>query len=202
MLKLLFCFALAAGAWQLFFSTPSAISLSAGVKVAEAPRQSKIADKKRAATYLFEGHQITPLANFSIQAKVLAREDYSFDRGAELSPVDLALGWQNMSDQRIVDQIKISQSNRWYRWRVSDFPIPRKHIETQSANMHLIPRDGTVRRQLDKIRVGQIIQLEGQLVDINGNDGFKWKSSLTRDDVGANACELIMVDSISLINAS
>ena len=39
-----------------------------------------------------DGHTITPLQPFRLEARVLGREDYRFDRGARISPTDLALG--------------------------------------------------------------------------------------------------------------
>ncbi|HRN63018.1 MAG TPA: hypothetical protein PLF73_11205, partial [Luteimonas sp.] len=37
---------------------------------------------------------LTPLAGFSVSARVLGRKDYSTGREADFSPTDLALGWQ------------------------------------------------------------------------------------------------------------
>lgn len=68
------------------------------------------------------------------------REDYSLGRERDLSPVDFAFGWQHMSDEAVLDKIDISQSWRWSRRHVEEFPIPRQAIETQSVNMHLNPR--------------------------------------------------------------
>lgn len=142
---------------------------------------------------------ITKVANFKIKAKVLAREDYYFDRGADLAPVDLALGWGRMSDESILEQINITQSGRFYRWRVESFPIPRREIETHSANMHLIPADKYVQYLIDDIREGEIIELTGSLVNVQSKDGWYWNSSLTRNDTGNGACELIWVESLSVL---
>lgn len=46
----------------------------------------------------FRGYQVKPLASFAVRARVLAREDYRLGREADLSPVDLALGWKRMAD--------------------------------------------------------------------------------------------------------
>ena len=143
------------------------------------------------------GHTITPLQPFQLEALVLGREDYRFDRGARVSPTDLALGWGPMADPQILKRIDISQSNRWYRWRTDDFPIPRRDIETHSANMHLIPADASVAHALERVEPGQRITLAGQLVRVDGDDGFHWLSSLSRDDIGEGACELIWVQSLS-----
>ncbi|WP_414683045.1 hypothetical protein [Methylophaga sp. UBA678] len=172
------------------------VSLGPGVKVAQAPVQSPLS---QAIPFKFEGYQITPLAYFSLQAKVLGREDYRLDRESDLSPTDLALGWLKMSDENVLANIDISQSGRWYYWQVQQFPIPRREIETQSANMHLIPADNEVGGALKRVRKGQIIALEGQLIQAKATDGWSWKSSMTRDDTGAHACEVVYVTSFKII---
>ena len=172
------------------------VTLGAGVRVVDAPYQSKIRGIK---PFEFKGSKITPLANIDLKAKILSKENYSFDEGASLSPVDLALGWQNMSDEKILDSIEISQSGRFYRWRVNEFPIPRKEIQTQSANMHLIPANDDVENALKKVKKGQIISLSGYLVRADTGHRY-WVSSLTRKDTGAGACELVYVNHLSVIN--
>lgn len=141
-------------------------------------------------------YQIEPLADFSLKARVLGAEHYRFGRESEISPVDLALGWGRMSDPTVLSRIDIRQSNRFYFWHVQEFPIPREEIERHSANMHMIPADASVARQLDRIRPGQVVTLQGYLVEIRAADGWHWRSSLSRDDTGNGACELVWVRSI------
>jgi hypothetical protein len=145
-------------------------------------------------------YRITPLESFNLEARVLGREDYHFDRGAAISPTDLALGWGPMAESRVLDNISISQSNRWYRWQVEQLPIPRREIETHSANMHMIPANAAAAASLARVKTGQRIHLSGQLVRVEGNDGFSWSSSLSRDDTGAGACELIWVEQLKLLD--
>lgn len=175
------------GAYQHFSERP--IIATPGAMTQQQPVQAS-ADH---ATFNYRDYTITPLADFSIEARVLAKETYTFDRGASLSPVDLALGWGPMSDSGVLSQIRITQSNRFYYWHVDQFPIPRQAIETNSANMHMIPADDAIEAQLEKVRVGQLVKIEGYLVQANAKDGFYWKSSLTRQDTGAGACELVFV---------
>jgi hypothetical protein len=135
-------------------------------------------------------------ARFELTARVLSREDYRFDAGAKLAPVDLALGWGRMSDSSVLASIEISQGNRFYHWHVEHFPIPRREIETSSANMHMIPADNTVRSELERVRPGEVVHLEGFLVDASRPGGWRWRTSMTRDDTGDGACELVYVESI------
>ena len=145
---------------------------------------------------------LTPRAKFDLVARVLSTERYRFDAGAALVPEDFALGWGRMSDSAVLKSIDIAQSNRFYYWSVRTFPIPRREIETHSANMHLIPADAGVRRQLARVRVGQVVTLDGYLVDADRADGFRWRTSLTRDDTGNGACELFYVSAAEATDAA
>lgn len=166
-----------------------------GITAAALPEQQAATNSE---TLALNGYQILPLADFSIEARVLSTRHYSLGREAELSPVDLALGWGRMSDEAILARIEISQSNRFYFWRTEDFPIPRREIETHSANMHMVPADAYIERQLETIRPGQVVHLSGQLIEAQASDGWRWRSSLTRDDTGNGACELVLVKSLSV----
>ncbi|HEX9455836.1 MAG TPA: hypothetical protein VGA27_15815 [Candidatus Binatia bacterium] len=142
------------------------------------------------------GYRVAPLASFDIRARVIRSERYHFGSVADLSPVDLVLGWGAMSDSAVLKQISFSQGGRFYHWWTSNFPVPRRVIETHSANMHMIPANGALARQLKSIRAGNMVHLKGWLVEVTTREGFRWTSSLTREDTGGGACELILVESL------
>jgi len=180
-------------AWSQWSSRP--VSHGPGVLAPTEPVQTPV---PAAPSLQRPGYRITPLQSFSLEARVLSAERYRFDRGAELAPVDLALGWGPMSDQAILDRIDISQGHRFYFWHVNEFPIPRRDIETHSANMHMIPATSDIERHLESVRSGEIVRLRGYLVEVQGQDGFTWRSSLTREDTGAGACELVWVEQLEV----
>lgn len=195
MKKYLILLLLVVSVWKLFFSADT-VSLGPGVMAAAVPQQQAIEPPviRRMGDYT-----LTELASFRVRAKVLGRKDYRFGRGAELSPLDLALGWGRMSDEAVLEHIDIAQSGRFYRWRVETFPIPAREIEVSSANMHLIPANDAVRAALADIRRGEIVELSGSLVNaVSEADGWRWSSSLTREDTGAGACELVLVESLKV----
>ncbi|MET1256485.1 hypothetical protein [Aliikangiella maris] len=195
MKKLLILISFLVVAWQLLFKMTT--ELGPGVKAPLPPFQGPPSGQ---APINKDGYLITELASFSINAKVLSKEFYFLGREADLSPVDLALGWGRMSDESVLSQIDISQSGRWYRWQSKNFAIPRREIETSSANMHMIPADNEIKLALSRVKEGQIIQLTGSLVKVEANDGWRWKSSLTREDTGNGACELIYVKHFSIVD--
>ena len=141
---------------------------------------------------------IEPLAGFSIEARVLGREDYRYDQAASLSPTDLALGWDRMADPAVYRKLDISQSGRWYhyRWGPEGPPLPLNDIIRSSANMHLIPANDAVAAALARVRPDQTVRLQGWLVQARRED-YVWRSSTTRDDSGGGACELIYVCALS-----
>ncbi|RJX32800.1 MAG: hypothetical protein C4516_03415 [Oxalobacter sp.] len=139
------------------------------------------------------------LADFEIEARVLSKELYSSGRESELSPVDLALGWGAMSDSSVLEKLSISQGGRFYHYRwENEPPIPVSEIVRSSANMHLIPADSAVEKKMKSIRAGEVVYIVGQLVEARAPDGWRWRSSLTREDSGAGACEVVRVESIDV----
>jgi hypothetical protein len=168
-----------------------------GVLVAEAPQQRDLAD---AASFAHGEFRLQPLADFSLRARVLSREDYRFDAQAQLSPIDLALGWGRMSDSAVIEQLDIRQAGRFYRyrWGAQGPPIPAPEIVRSSANMHLVPADAAVAAVLDRVRRGDVVHFRGQLIEAVRADGWRWRSSLSREDSGAGACELVWVTALSI----
>ncbi len=173
----------------------AATATGSGALAPEVPRQGP---PRHAQPIQRDRFAITPVRSFDVRGRVLGRERYRFDTEAALSPLDLVLGWGPMSDPAITRAVRISQSNRWYHWRVNDSPIPLRQIALHSANMHLIPANKDIERQLQAVRRDDIVRIQGHLVNVRRDDGWQWKSSLTRADTGAGACELIWVETLQI----
>ncbi|WP_372741015.1 hypothetical protein [Neptunomonas sp.] len=147
-------------------------------------------------------YTLQPKAEIHLAARLLGKERYRLGRESDLSPMDLALGWGAMANPQVTEQIQISQSGRWFHWKTDKLPIPRREIERNAANMHIIPANQTVEKQLSRIEEGDIIQLSGQLVDIQSQDGYFWRTSMSREDIGAGACEIIYTTQLDIVPAS
>ncbi len=182
------------GAYFHFAGRP--VDRAPGIVAPLQPRQTDIAGAP--LNFAKNGYQINALAAFEVEALVILMEEYRFDQGAALAPVDLALGWGPMSDTSVLEKIEFSQSNRFYYWRTSDFPISRRQIEHNSANMHLIPANLEIEDRLRSIRPGNIVRISGYLADASGTNGWRWRSSLSREDTGAGACELVWVETLDV----
>jgi hypothetical protein len=60
----------------------------------------------------------------------------------------------------------------------------------------VIPSDAAVGRQLERLRVGQVVHLTGFLVNAVRDDGAYINTSLTRSDTGPGACEVLLVEQV------
>jgi hypothetical protein len=65
-----------------------------------------------------------------------------------------------------------------------------------SANVHIIPKDETIKDKFDNVYSGSLIEMKGYLVEITTADGWRWKSSLKRDDTAGGSCELFWVEDL------
>lgn len=139
------------------------------------------------------------MAGFSVDARILSTRHYQEDREADFAPLDLALGWARMRDDDVVSAFDIGQANRWYylRWDRSP-PIPIEQARRESANMHLVPATPRIAEALSAVRIDQRIRIEGWLVEVQARDGWRWHSSLSREDHGPGGCEVVYVCSIAI----
>ncbi len=162
------------------------IERAPGVLVPDDPVQQELAG---AAPLRHQEYELTPRAAFSLEARVLSAEGYRWDGGADLAPVD---------DSTMLGRFKVTQGARFYTLYPQDEAVDLALALRHSANMHLIPSTDAVRRTLGSARAGQLVSLRGLLVDAARPDGFRWRTSLTREDTGAGACELVYVESAAL----
>jgi hypothetical protein len=194
---MLFCLLMVTGGWQGWHNWRlRPVHPPDGLLAPDDPLQSDLVN----APAVVHGHwTLTPRARYDITARILSREDYSFDALADLVPEDLALGWGGMSDNRILRLLKIGQGSRFYSFRViAPLPFSAQEAGYHSANTHVIPTDSFVRSQLAGLRVGQVVHLEGLLVDGVRADGYNFHTSLTRHDTGAGACEVMLVEHVEV----
>lgn len=142
--------------------------------------------------------QIKPLAEFNIEARVLAKKQYSTDKLADLAPLDVVFGWGPMSDERNLDEVLITQSDRYFEWQMTNPPIPLHQMVRHTANMHLAPSDPQIKSKIFDIRKGHIVTIKGYLVNASTSDDWSLKTSMKRDDYGDQASELVWVKEIQI----
>jgi len=51
---------------------------------------------------------------------------------------------------------------------------------------------------IDRVRAGDLVHIRGYLVNAHMPDGGEWRTSTTRSDSGAGACELVWVEDLEI----
>ncbi len=162
-----------------------------GITVLDSPVQETL---EYAKVFEKEGYQIQALYKYKIKGKVLAFGNFFFTSAPKLSPYDITLGWQELSDQAIIDQIQFTHMPRYVSWNYSnDFALSHEYVNSHVSNNHIIPADRKISDILSDVRVGDIITLSGYLVYVS-KDNMSWTSSTSRFDQGDGACEVMWVD--------
>ncbi len=108
MLRILFFSGVLLTAFVFISDIP--VSHEPGILAPDAPKQGPA---KEGLMFMHEDYVVRPLATFDIKARVLSRKRYLLGRESDLAPIDLALGWGQMSDEQILEHFSISQSGRW-----------------------------------------------------------------------------------------
>ncbi len=195
-LLLLFALGLVGG-WH-WWTQQRGVTQPPGVLVESAPTQR---DLDPPPTWNRNGYTFIARARYDLNVRILRKENYHVDRGADLAPVDLAVGWGPLSDSTIIDQLEFSQMGRFFYWRPKNgktFPLPTAVLIDHAAQMHMVPATQDIEERLRYLHPGQVVTMSGYLVDIRGPGGFTWNTSLTREDTGDGACEIFWAESISV----
>ncbi len=169
-------------------SEPVQVALAEGPPIELELREHRILLHPQ-ATYRITGYAA------EVSRKLLDRWDF-------VMPMDLALVWGPVADPAVLRHLEFHLSERYvsYRW---DGGIPAAAVAalpTHIANNHLIPATDEVAEELDRVRIGDLVTLSGELVDVEirdpgGKELLRLRTSLTRDDVGSGACEILWVES-------
>lgn len=175
------------------FATDRPVDWRPGVLVDSEPEQSPT----DADALERNGFSVLPQTRFNAEVRVLSRERYRFDPLAEVAPLDLAVGWGPLSDTAVLEDLRIWQSGRFFHWRARELPLPIDVIDSHLSNWHLVPANDAAWRQLQRIRVGDVVTITGLLVDLESAGTGRIRTSLTRADRGAGACEIVWVDSVA-----
>ena len=169
-----------------------------GVSAPELPRQSEA----NLTPFQSMGLTVTPLASLDMTARVLSTQTYSGDMQSTYSATDVVFGWGPLSNTAIYNTANITQSAHNYTITPgADFPKDQvSQIGHYSANVHLIPSNEELKTTIASLRKDMTVHIKGQLVQLSDGSGWTWKSSLSRDDTGPDASELMWVESLEILN--
>ncbi|MDD4277695.1 MAG: hypothetical protein PHT37_07400 [Candidatus Cloacimonetes bacterium] len=135
-------------------------------------------------------------AKYTIDGQLVSKKRYTHSYMNELAPYDFALTWGDMP--KYLNQIKFSQSSRFCLYKMKkNATVDPKYMQNHMSNNHLIPASNNIKKAMRKARKGDLIRIEGHLVHVETSKAGRmissWNSSVTREDTGDGACEIIYV---------
>ena len=148
---------------------------------------------------------LRPRARYRVTGYAVETSRKLLDQWDFVMPMDLALVWGPVADPAVLAHLKFHLSGRYVSYWADAGTPPRAVVQLPAhvANNHLIPATPEVGKALDGIRIGDLVTLHGQLVDVEvldpgGRPAHRSRTSLTRDDVGSGACEQVYVEAVEV----
>lgn len=135
-------------------------------------------------------------ATYTIDGQLVSKKHYLHGFMNDLAPYDFALVWGDMP--LYLKQMTFRQTSRFCLFNMKkNATIDPQYVQFHMSNNHLIPATKNIKKAMQKARKGELIRIEGHLVDVeasrNGRMIAAWGSSVSREDIGNGACELIYV---------
>ena len=156
-----------------------------------------------------DGYEFTITAKYKYNLiGVVVGKDYYYQGTMEkLSPIDLTVAWGKTIDPEYSKYITFSKYKRHYRFKFYEEQgvetLSKQYIVEHSSNNHLIFADESSHDVAKGVRLGDIVNIEGYLVDAYGrrDDGayYSWYTSTKRSDAGEGSCEVLYVENITLL---
>ena len=147
---------------------------------------------------VLKGQSIEVLQPFKGDFRILGSKIYQDDAQAKFSPIDYAVSWSLFAEPEIARHITVNQYDRYLNWKIDRLPVPAEQAMQMVSNMHIIPANPKIAKDIQKVKRGDLVRLKGELVEVKDQD-LVWTSSLTPTDTGDGACEVFRVSSIQWI---
>jgi len=137
-----------------------------------------------------------PKASYKISGVLVSKRKYIRGADSRISPYDFALVWGSLPN--ILPLLKFEQTYRYCLYKYNEsLPVDLAYLQTHMSNNHLIPSNNNIRRALSTFRKGDLVEIEGFLVNVSYNiarrGSSNWNTSLVRTDTGDGACEIIYI---------
>ena len=152
-------------------------------------------------------YTLTPRATYDISGLVVSqhRGDALFNLYHQADPgniQDVCVVWAENITNGSYRKVKFSSGEFTCSYSWSGVLTPAFNPD-KASNNHLIPATGAMARQIGEIHVGDQIRMTGLLVDYtvtkNGQEIFTRRTSLTRNDTGNGACEILYVTDLAVV---
>ncbi len=145
-------------------------------------------------------------AYYEVSGRVVATASYYASTVENMAAQkDVAVVWGKLATDEYLNKFTFNApGNRFVYWKTTDSDWYRAHtndkeISQMHSNNHLVSNNKQINDEISNIKDGDYVRIKGYLVNLywqeNGSN-HTWRSSLTRDDSGDGACEVIYVTDV------
>jgi hypothetical protein len=166
------------------------------------PIQKETVEKPFSFSYKNETYNVRPKSSYELWGLVVSHNDINgladiYHTASSVDTKDVCVIWGKNFD-REYGRVKFWNGCWTCNW---EYPDGVSVFADKISNNHLITADDAVRGAIGGIRVGDQIHLKGWLVDyeIPSQPGRSRFTSLTREDTGDGACEVVFVKEIEIL---
>ena len=124
----------------------------------------------------FQDYSFLAFKKFKGEVRVLHKKRYLFDAKKDIAPIDLLVGWGEMSDERNIDFIQFNLNHRDVTLNYIHPPIPEDEISKQMILFHLVTESDSVTKKIRRLRIGNNIELEGLYIRQQSTPSIIWNS--------------------------
>lgn len=142
---------------------------------------------------------ITPKFEISGTVRVIARNRYWFEDMSHISPIDLLLSWNRMSDEELLKRMLVKIDDRSYHVQMTKPPYQRGNIHEHLMMVHTIPASEKIQDKLTSVRRGQLVSFTGYIVDIENRLGTEWISPVRDKLPASRSSQWIWIESLSFV---
>lgn len=176
--------------------------------LATAPVQKKVRAKKFTVNVNDVDYEIKPLYDYELYGMIVSYKVHDGDSrlhklwNDHLNVADYCVVWGKTALASTLAKVKIWNGQFTCNFSTRDQEAWENLNQSELSNNHLISADEVIRKNIDKIRIGDQIRIKGQLAEYtNLNTKSTRGTSISRDDKGNGACETIYVSEIDILKS-
>lgn len=166
------------------------------------PVQDNTARRPFSFEYMGTAYDVQPVASYDLRGLIVTHNDINafwdiYHDESSVDTRDICVVWGENVIRNDIRRAKF-WSTSWTCW--FEYPPGVRLNGHQLSNNHLITDDVSLRKRISRLRVGDQVRVQGMLVNYRPVGEQYWRqSSLVRTDSGANACEVVFVEQLDVL---
>ena len=173
--------------------------------LAEEPDQKPTDKADFSVEFRDVGYKVRPKYRYALEGLVVSYRHHDGDTSRmhrlsndHLNMLDVCVVWGSNASPDLLRKLDFWNGVFTCNVKTRDRAAWQQFDMYALSNNHLLSNDPWIRDQVEKIRIGDQIRIEGWLSSYGTRTGNERGTSTTREDTGNGACETIWVDDFAI----